>query len=177
LEIKDLLGLPAHPLLVHLVVVLVPLVSIGAICSALSASVRARLGWLVAAGAAINVVLVPVVTGSGESLEHRVRKTDLVRRHAHMGGELLPWVIGLAVVFVVLMLRHRYAAAGAAPRSFRLDLLRPAWLGVALSALSVLVAVGAIVEVARIGHSGAKASWSDVKDGRSGDDGSGSGRG
>ena len=45
--ISKLFGLPAHPLFVHVPVVLIPLVGIGAIAMAFSARVRDRYGWLV----------------------------------------------------------------------------------------------------------------------------------
>ena len=69
MELDTLFGLPAHPLIVHAVVVLVPLAAIGGIAIALSAWVRAHIGWLVVAFAVAGVVLVPLATGSGEALE------------------------------------------------------------------------------------------------------------
>lgn len=45
MEISNLLGLPAHPLIVHAVVVLVPLVAIGAVGIVLWRGRRERIGW------------------------------------------------------------------------------------------------------------------------------------
>jgi hypothetical protein len=45
MKITNVFGLPAHPLLVHAVVVLVPLVAIGAIAAVLWPSLRTRIGW------------------------------------------------------------------------------------------------------------------------------------
>ncbi len=62
MEISNLFGLPAHPLIVHAVVVLVPLVALGAVGVVLWRGLRDRVGWLVVAGAATTAVLVPLAT-------------------------------------------------------------------------------------------------------------------
>lgn len=159
--LDNIFGVPAHPLIVHAVVVLVPLAALGAILVAVSPRVRARIGWLVAACAVLDVVLVPMATGSGESLEERVAETALVEKHTAMGEALLPWVIGVAVGMVALMaLVHftaRLAEGAAAPA------WAASWVALVVAAIVVVSASGALVQVARIGHSGAEASWSDVK--------------
>lgn len=169
MELDNLFGLPAHPLLVHAVVVLVPLTAVGAVAAAFWPAARARVGWLVAAVAVADVVLLPFVTGSGERLEERVAENALVQRHADMGEQLLPWAAGLAVMAVAVMLIDRHAARAAAdgpgdgPGAARRTVWHQrAWAGVAALVLTSVVATGTLVEVVRIGHSGAKASWSDV---------------
>ena len=170
MELDNLFGLPAHPLLVHAVVVLVPLTAVGAVAAAFWPAARARVGWLVAAVAVGDVVLLPFVTGSGERLEERLGENPLVQRHAQMGDHLLPWAAGLAVMAVAIMLIDRYAARAAAgdghgdgPGAARRTVWHQrAWAGVAALVLTSVVATGTLVEVVRIGHSGAKASWSDV---------------
>lgn len=163
MELSNLFGIPAHPLLVHAVVVVVPLTALAAVISAFSAGMRARIGWIVALGAVLDIFLLPLVTGSGESLEERVQETALVEKHTEMGEQLLPWVIGLAVAFVLLMLHHRSKTHS----SGRLDgygarALSAPWIAALLTLVTVVAAVGATVQVARIGHSGAKATWSDT---------------
>src|SRR5690348_6266660 len=94
-------GLPAHVLLVHAVVVLVPLVAISVIAAAVSSRWRERLGSLPALAAVALVVLTPVTTSAGEWLQQRVPDTAKVRHHAELGDQLLPWVIALLVVAAV----------------------------------------------------------------------------
>jgi hypothetical protein len=151
-------GLPAHPLVVHAVVVLVPLSALGALVVALWPRARSRFGWLVVGAAVLDVVLVPWATSSGESLEEGVRETALMEKHAEMGGQLTPWVVVLAVGVLGLMLLPRLAGAlvrqGSPPGT--------PWLGLAVAALTVVAAGGALVQVVRIGHSGAEATWSGV---------------
>ena len=96
-------------------------------------------------------VLVPLSTGSGEELEGRVGDSSLVEEHAELAETLIWFVIPLAVVAVVGYWLHRRGAAGKGL--------------VALVALGAVVLSGAtLVDVAMIGHSGAKASWSKVSD-------------
>ena len=77
--------------------------------------------------------------------------------HAEMGEQLLPWVIALAVGIVLFMvfarLTARHSTDGPPPA------WAPRWVVVVVT---VIAASGALVQVARIGHSGAKASWSDA---------------
>lgn len=160
MELSSIFGLPAHPLIVHAVVVLVPLAAIGAVVAALSARARSHIGWLVAALAVLDVVLVPLATGSGEALEEQITETALVERHTEMGEQLLPWVIGVAVGVVALMLLVRAAARrdpAVTPPAWAAR-----WVSVAVVVVVVVASAGTLVQVARIGHSGAKASWSDV---------------
>ncbi|HEU0101408.1 MAG TPA: hypothetical protein VFR07_03740 [Mycobacteriales bacterium] len=163
-------GLPTHVLLVHGVVVLVPLCALLLVAAAVAPRARARLGGFLPLLAAGCLVMVPLTTSAGEWLEQRVGGGPLVERHAALGDGLLPWVIGLLVLSTAVWWRGRQAAtaAGPAPASRRVatgsrGAASPGVLvQVALAALSVAVAVGAVVQVVRIGDSGAKAVWTGV---------------
>ncbi len=63
-----ILGLPAHALLVHAVVVLAPLTAALRILCALWPAARRRLVWLNLAFAVSVVVLTPLTTSAGEWL-------------------------------------------------------------------------------------------------------------
>lgn len=162
-------GLPAHILLVHAVVVLVPLSALLIVLVAFWPAARRRLVWPTAILAVVALISVPLATEAGEWLERRVPRTDLLRLHTELGDSMLPWAIGLALIALALLVRHVAAARGDA----RLDapgaasvVARPtrsqpggtvatALLGV----LAVVVAVGSVVTVYRIGDSGARAAW------------------
>ena len=58
MELETLFGLPAHPLIVHAAVVLVPLAAIGTIVIAVSAKARLHIGWIVVALTASAFVFV-----------------------------------------------------------------------------------------------------------------------
>jgi hypothetical protein len=144
-------GLPFHMLLVHALVVLVPIAAGCVAASTLWVSWRRRLGEIPLVLSALVVVLTPLSTSAGEWLQEHVPDTERVRRHAELGDQLLPWLIGLLVVAVLAELvrrehaRVRRLAAGG-PRT-------------ALRVVACLVALGCLVTVVRIGDSGAQAVW------------------
>lgn len=180
MEIQTLFNLPAHPLIVHAVVVLVPLVAIGAIAVVIWPAVRSRIGWLVVVGAVLNVVLTPLATGSGEALKDRVGETAVLEEHVELGELLLPWVAALAVLILVdMLLSRRRKRVGEPVDSGTPD--RHRWLGggllgrpvaLLLAALVLGSATGSAVMITLIGHNGAKATWSDTGT-QSGREGSG----
>ena len=150
---STVLGLPLHPLVVHAAVVLVPLAALLLIAAAVSLRVRRWAGWLTPAVATIALVLVPLATSSGENLEGSVGDSALVEKHAELGDQLLPWALAVAVLSFALVWwdrRERSLPRGGANRG----------LAVALTVLAVVAGLGAGVQVALIGHSGAKAVWS-----------------
>lgn len=149
-----ILGLPLHPLVVHAAVVLVPLAALLLIAAAVSPRVRRWAGWLTPAVATLALVLVPLATSSGENLEGSVGDSALVETHAEMGEQLLPWAIGMAVLaFALVWWDRRERSAGVTRGGNR-------GIATALVVGAVVASLGAGVQVARIGHSGAKAVWS-----------------
>src|SRR6185369_3138634 len=70
-------GLPAHALLVHVVVVLVPVAAAMVVCSAVWPAARRRLGVATPVVAFVALVSVPLATHAGEWLEARVPSTPL----------------------------------------------------------------------------------------------------
>ena len=100
-------GLPAHVLLVHAVVVLVPLTSLLLVLVAVWPAARRRWASLTAVLAVITLVAVPLTTEAGEWLEHRLPHSDLIETHAELGDTMLPWAVGLALVALVVAVRSR----------------------------------------------------------------------
>src|SRR5205823_5424559 len=78
-------GLPAHILLVHAIVVLLPLSALLLVVSAVWSKARRRLAGANALLAVFVLLLVPVTTNAGEWLERRVPRTDLLRVHTEQG--------------------------------------------------------------------------------------------
>ncbi|GAB2568635.1 DUF2231 domain-containing protein [Microlunatus antarcticus] len=146
-------GLPLHPLIVHATVVVVPTAAFAVLLATFWPRFRRWASWGPAAAAALAVVLVPITTSSGESLEHTLPHSDLIEKHSHLADGLLPWVIAL-LVGALLVLWPQLAATR--PRMWSL----PRWLAVAGAVVATAAAVGALVEVVLIGHSGAAAAWS-----------------
>ncbi|UXY30743.1 DUF2231 domain-containing protein [Streptomyces sp. HUAS TT20] len=156
-------GLPAHVLLVHLVVVLVPLTALALVVCACWPKAALRLGPLLPLLAFVALVSVPLTTQAGEWLEEHVDGNALVRRHAELGDGLLPWAAGLFVLAAAVWWASRRrpapdaleAGSPATARRYALP------LRITFAVLSLAVATGAVVDVYRIGDSGAKAAWHD----------------
>lgn len=148
-------GVPAHVLLVHAVVVLLPLAALLAVLGAVWPAARRRLGILIPLTALVSVLFIPLTTNAGEWLQEHVPNSELVRRHVRLGDGLLVWAGLLFVLSAALWL------ADVAPgRGWRL----PAAAGsravrMVGSVLLCAVAVVAVVQVYRIGDSGARAAW------------------
>ncbi|WP_460072885.1 DUF2231 domain-containing protein [Streptomyces sp. YKOK-I1] len=153
-------GLPAHILLVHFVVVLVPLTALALVVGVIWPRAARRMGVVLPLLALVTLVSVPLATQAGEWLERHVDGNALVRRHAELGDGLFPWAGGLFVLAVVVWwVAGRAGASGSTgSRGIRWS---AAPVRVAAAVLSLVVAGGAVVDVYRIGDSGAKAAWHD----------------
>lgn len=191
-------GLPAHALLVHVVVMLVPLAALLVILAAAWPAAQRRFGLITPLVAAAALVAVPVTTNAGEWLKQHVTPGPLISAHAELGDELLPWVIGLFVVAVAVWVVHyrtnRSAVASerAAARSTvgvtmgagdalgahteapvpdsgpagsaEVPSARQPWwrlVALVLLVLALVVGIGSVVQVYRIGESGTRAVWQD----------------
>jgi hypothetical protein len=156
-EIEELFGLPAHPLIVHAVVVLLPLAVVGTFVCALVPRWRSRYGPLALGAAVVATIAVLFAQGSGEKLEDDVKKTELVEEHTEHAEQVLPWAIAETV------------AAAAVVGAPVLQRRRPGTSGRTVTAVVVVVSLavgaGAMYSVIEAGHSGSKAVWDDVKDG------------
>jgi len=165
---STIFGLPLHPLIVHATVVFVPLAVVAVIAAVLAPRFRRWAGPLPAGLSLVALVLTPLSTSSGENLEHSMPHTELVEEHARLGDQLIPFTIALFVLAAGFWWLDRRRAPltgpGAKPRS------RAVVVTTVVGALAIVAAVGTGVQVARIGHSGAKAAWSGVGTGSGSDD-------
>ncbi|WP_327424607.1 hypothetical protein OG763_40365 [Streptomyces sp. NBC_01230] len=154
-------GIPAHVLFVHFVVILVPLTALALILCAALPSVMRRFGLALPALALVSLISVPLTTNAGEWLERHVDSNALVRKHTELGEELLPWVVALflaatAVWWFYHHTAHRTPEAGGSTSTVAIP------LRITAAVLSLVIGVGAGVQVYRIGESGAKAAWHDA---------------
>lgn len=181
--LDTILGVPAHALIVHATVVLLPLAALGGAAIALLPPLRRRYGPPVGLLALVALVLVPVTTRSGSHLFDRrsaqfgpgdATEAGLMQRHADLGHQLLPWVVvlfaGVVLVLAVPVAARRSAreaalVGGAGPEREQVRPATPAWTRVAAAVAAVVTLVGAVmtlVMVIRIGHLGAEAAWTHV---------------
>ncbi len=153
-------GLPLHPLLVHVVVVLGPLTAIAVLLHAFWPAARRRLGFVTPLAALVLLVITPITTEAGEALESVVAPTPAVIEHAELGMTLLPWTVAIFVVALALYVAHRFVLRGRLgermPSAGRWSLTSLLW------AAALVAAGGYLVDVIRIGDAGARAGWGGV---------------
>ena len=178
--IDTLGGLPAHPAVVHLPVVMVP---VAFVLSLLALAPRARRWALPAATATAVLGLVGslLAGGTGEALQGSVPRTPLVRDHTQAAEMVNVFLVPFLVLLCVLLLAQ-WARTDSIPFASRLTPLTKrvaprmaAWSTRTLAAiLGATVLFGALASWATYdaGHTGAKSVWHDVKivPGHEGDD-------
>jgi hypothetical protein len=168
-------GLPVHPLIIHATVVAVPLAALLIVLVAVWPRTRSWGVWLalvVAAGAAI---LYPLTKESGENLAGDLGGvTPAIQKHEDYADQLGPWVYGVLAVAVVLaglyLLQrrsgaHRDSPGAAVPtssygRTADRTWVTSWWMTAIVAVVAIVVAVGTLVTVFEVGHSGAEAVWS-----------------
>ena len=159
--LDSLFGLPAHPLVVHLAVVMVPLAAVGTIAIAFWGAARRRVGWIVVALAFVAFVGCFLAKESGEALQESVRHTASLDAHVEMadGGTVAGFAVfvgATGVMAVDLVLRRRSATGQS---TLPLQKQAPLIVGV----LAVVLSLFGAVRIVQIGHSGAKATWENTK--------------
>jgi hypothetical protein len=140
-------GLPIHPLLVHVAVVLLPVMGVVTTLVVARTSWRPALRWVVIADL-LTFVAIFVTVESGEALQSRLSQVagqTVAEDHGELGKVLIP--IALLLFLVAL------GAHFALPRG---GILVP----VSIVAVGLVALLGVGMTVA-VGHSGATASWHD----------------
>ncbi|HEX4981183.1 MAG TPA: DUF2231 domain-containing protein [Ilumatobacteraceae bacterium] len=153
MELNDLFGIPADPLVVHAAVVLLPLGAIATVIVAALPKARRHYAPIALGVVLVGTVAVGLAQQSGESLEDRVTETELVEEHTEQGETVLPWAIAVSAVAVAV------AVAVAQPLRRRFPQLPANAVTAVLLAAAVVTAAGATWTVIDVGHSGAKATW------------------
>jgi uncharacterized membrane protein len=160
-RISELAGLPAHPLFVHLPIVLLPLVAIGAIAMALSGRVRERLGWTILGLAIVAGLSTQLAISSGQALEDSVKDSSALRHHIAIGESIRPLALALFLSALGIMLLDRRARS-AWPFRDRAPVGAGSAAKGALVVITLLFAVATCVRLYQIGDSGATATWQDT---------------
>jgi hypothetical protein len=144
-------GLPAHVLLVHAIVVLVPLTALLEIVCAFWPAARRRLVWLVLVFGVVTMVLTPLTAAAGQWLYDQAQQHQpITDTHAERGEWMKYFAIGLLVVAIAQAVQHWLESRSEEPKRA---------LAVAIAVLAVVVGVSSIVAVVWVGDSGAHAVW------------------
>ncbi|MCU1647047.1 MAG: hypothetical protein JWN03_7322 [Nocardia sp.] len=146
-------GLPAHVLLVHAIVVLVPLTAVLLVVCALWPAARRRWIWPAAGLAVLVVALTPATTNAGEWLQQRLGSTPAIDRHVNLGEEMLYFVAPLLIPAALLVLMQVREGRGK-------PLGRIA--NVLIAVLAVAAGAAALLQTYRVGDSGAHAVWGGI---------------
>ncbi len=152
-------GLPAHPLVVHAAVVLVPLAAVFHVATGWQPAWRRVYALPAAAVGIAGAVFAWLAKASGEPLEDSVKSAaraagQQVRfgDHPEQGDAAFLWavILGLGLAgFAVLALIERRRAL-------------PRWAPLAAWAAAGIIGVVAIATMTAAGHSGAQLVWKDV---------------
>ncbi len=156
LAIDTLFGLPAHPLVVHAAVILLPIAAVSLVVVAAIPKARRIYAPIVFAVALFATIAVFMAQESGEALEEQVDETELVEEHTEQGETVLPWAIAVTIMSAVV-------AAEPYARN-KLGKVSPHVVTAILVGGSLIVGIGATWTVVEVGHSGAKSVWNDVSE-------------
>jgi amino acid transporter len=145
-------GLPAHALLLHAVVVLVPLTALlEIVCGLWPAARRGQLLWLTLVLAAATMVLTPLTINAGQWLYGlREKPSPILQEHAERGSTMVYFSAALLVVaigLVALRLVER--------RSERRRMVTHVIVGIIVLA----VGISSTIQVYRTGDAGAQSVW------------------
>ena len=163
-------NLPAHPLFLHVPVILIPVAAVGAIALAVRPALASRIGVPLGAVAVAALAGTFLAAGAGKALRARLfggggafggfggGDARLIAEHAHEATILEIVLFVFVLVLVGLLACERELAR---PGSFgRLGrALRARWLVLGLRVALVVLAVASVYFVVRTGDLGAKAVW------------------
>ena len=141
----EIVGLPLHPLVIHAVVVLVPLGSLGLIVMASSGARSKRYGPAVVFVAFVATLSAFFARITGETFQQQmgIQGADHFKY-----GDYEPWAALLVLVFVSLLAAMDKQGGG-----------KRNGVGQIVALLGVLVGVGATVLTVVVGHTGAQLVW------------------
>jgi hypothetical protein len=159
---EEILGIPAHPLLVHAAVVFVPLAVAAAIAYALVPYVRRYTAWIVVALAVVAPLAATAAKLSGDAFRARLIRHGAhdptflgkIDAHSAFGRSTLYWSLGLGVLMLLLVFLPTLRAGAAASAATSMA------AKVVLIVVTVAVAGITGYYVFRAGDAGAHIVWS-----------------
>ena len=134
-------GLPLHPLVVHAVVVLLPLMALLTIVVAVRKDLRERFSWWVVGANGVIFLITLVAKEAGESLQKSLGG-QVAQEHGQLGSVLPYFALFLTLASAATAVTNRNKA-----------------LGPVAVVVSIIAAVAAVVWTVRTGDSGARAVW------------------
>jgi uncharacterized membrane protein len=174
--VDTIFGFPAHPLLVHIPVVLLPLAAVGVVVMAIRQAWYLRYRWAVLAVTAAGAIGAVFAAEAGDSLEERLRRAgeqNTWEDHAGAGETArtvaLVFLVAVAAYVLIPWIAERLGRGSAAGRSVGAAAAEspptrrlPRWVLPVLAVVTLAAGAASVVTVIDAGHSGAKSAWSDT---------------
>jgi uncharacterized membrane protein len=156
-------GLPAHPLFVHVPVVLIPTTIVAAVVFVFKREWFSRYGIALAVVSIVAMSSIFITMQAGAALRTALQlqgqAATLISEHSHAAHILAVVYVLFTATLIVTFAAQRIS--GGMPTGLRIvdDLLSPAWMVTGLRMALVLLSIGAGYMCFRTGDLGAKAVW------------------
>jgi hypothetical protein len=156
-------GLPAHPLFVHVPVVLIPTTIVAAIVFVFKPAWLARYGIALAVVSIVAMSSIFLTMQAGAALRDELslqgEEAKLISEHSH-AAHILAYVYVVFTATLIVTFAAQRISGGMATGLATVDtLLSPRYVVAALRVALVLLAIGAAYMTFRTGDLGAKAVW------------------
>ena len=145
-------GMPAHVVLLHFVVVLVPLTALlEIVCGLWPAVRRSLLLWLTLILASFTMVLTPITANAGVWLyDLTANPSPILREHAARGGTMIYFsaaLLAVAVGLVVLRVTERQFEK------------RRMVIHIVVGIMVLAIGISSVIQVYRVGDAGGRSVW------------------
>lgn len=173
-EIEKIAGLPAHPLFVHIPVVLVPFAGVIAIVFAIRPAWLDRFGWGLVGLSGVGMIGAIIASSSGEGLEGMMRAngeriSQSLSEHAEQGENARTVAIVFFLVVLGVMLIRHFVRRNATSTNKAVKLAASKTGAIVLAGVLVVSAAAASYSIAVAGHEGAKQVWHQSEGDQDGD--------
>ena len=166
---NTILGIPAHPLLIHFAVVFIPLLAVGAIVYAAWPPFHKRISWAVLALAIIAPFAGLFAKLSGQDFKARLIKEKLtspaglvkIAQHNSYGNHTFWWTLALGILTLALLAYYWQANKSVTADAGDATASAASWTAVRIGSTVVMLVVGGIVGwyVFKTGDTGAHIAW------------------
>lgn len=163
----EIFGLPAHSLLIHAPITLLPIVALVTVVLAVRSGWRRRAGWWMVGAIGAVFVMLLLARQSGVEFKNAFAGAVDVSKHESLANTTVLLTLLWFVVYAALVGYERFAG-DTAPERIETGADRgmthsPA-IGHGLAALAALLAVLATIWLIRTGHEGTTRVWKSTSD-------------
>jgi len=164
---NTLSGLPAHPLLVHIPVVLLPLAAICAVAMLIRPALLRTFGWFVVGLAGVGFIGALFAASTGDELKETREAAGqsisaTLRDHAEQGDAVQVYA-GIFFVLVLAWVGFAWWRRRVGEERATSVARKPKIVATALAALAILAGAATTASVTIAGHNGAKSVWETKK--------------